>query len=101
MSMAAHDKTAKKTHKHPNYLAVFFALAVLTAAITSIELLAQNGVITWPRPVLNSAYLAMSITKAVLVALFYMHLKFDSFLYTVLFGLPVLFAVVFFILLLI
>jgi hypothetical protein len=42
----------------------------------------------------------MSITKAVLVALFYMHLKFDSILYTVLFGMPVLFAVVFFTLLL-
>jgi len=101
MTVQHHDKTDKKAHKHPNYLGVFLALAMLTAIITATELMAEAGVITWPRPVLNSAYLAMSITKAVLVAMFYMHLKFDSFLYTVLFGLPVLFAVVFFALLLI
>lgn len=100
MTVHHDNKTDKKAHKHPNYLGVFLALAMLTAIITATELMAEAGVITWPRPVLNSAYLAMSITKAVLVALFYMHLKFDSFLYTVLFGMPVLFAVVFFTLLL-
>ena len=63
--------------------------------------MAEHGIINLPRATLNSAYLAMSITKAVLVALFYMHLKYDSILYAVLFGLPVMFAIVFFTLLLI
>ena len=35
----------------------------------------------------------MSLIKATLVAMFYMHLKNDSFIYTALFLLPVLFAV--------
>jgi caa(3)-type oxidase subunit IV len=96
-----HDVKSAKPHKHPNYFGVFIALAALTATITAIELMAQNGIITWPRPVLNSAFLTMSIIKAVLVAMYYMHLKVDSLIYTVLFGLPVLFAVVFFTLLLI
>jgi caa(3)-type oxidase subunit IV len=104
MSVPQHDhhqKTEAKAHKQPNYLGVFFALAVLTATITAIELMAQNGAINWPRPVLNSVYLTMSIIKALLVAMYYMHLKVDSLLYTVLFGMPVLFAIVFFTLLLI
>jgi cytochrome c oxidase subunit 4 len=79
------------THKHPNYLAVFIVLAVITAIITLVELFAPNPVI--PRAVLNVFYITMSVTKAVLVAMFYMHLKFDSRVYTALFGVPVLFAV--------
>jgi len=100
--MSDHDeKSSAKEHNHPNYLAVFIALAVLTALITGIELMAENGMINLPRATLNSIYIIMSLTKAVLVALFYMHLKVDSLLYSVLFGLPVLFAIVFFTLLLI
>jgi len=100
--MAAHEEvTQEEEHHSPNYLGVFIALAVITAVITALELMAQNGMITWPRPTLNALYLAFSITKALLVALWYMHLKFDSLLYSVLFGMPVLFAIVFFALLLI
>lgn len=91
---------AHTPHKHPPYVLVFVVLAVLTAIITAVELLYEGGYIPWPRPVINSAYLAMSISKAILVAMFYMHLKQDNFIYTVLFGTPVIFAVVFFILLL-
>lgn len=80
-----------KTHKHPNYLAVFIALAVITAIITGVEFLSHSLAI--PREVLNSFFVLMAVTKAALVAMFYMHLKQDSRLYTVLFGTPVLFAV--------
>ena len=38
-------------------------------------------------------FVVMAVMKAALVALFYMHLKFDSRVYALLFGLPVLFAV--------
>lgn len=101
--MSSHQELtdAGEEHKHPNYFGVFIALAVITAIITAVELMEQNGVIHIPRPALNTAFIIMSLTKAVLVALFYMHLKYDSLLYTVLFGLPVLFAIVFFTLLLI
>jgi cytochrome c oxidase subunit IV len=100
----AHHPTAGETtahKKHPPYVLVFVALAILTALITAVELLYVNGYIPLPRPVVNSIYLSMSLTKAILVAMFYMHLKQDSFVYTVLFGTPVIFAIIFFILLLI
>ncbi len=99
--MSTHHETESKLHKHPNYFVVFIALAVLTATITTIELMSQNGIIAWPRATLNGLYLAMSITKAVLVALFYMHLKIDSYIYSILFGVPIVFALIFFALLLI
>src|SRR5262245_25964061 len=103
MATTSHHPTAgdTKAHKHPPYVLVFVALAVLTALITTIEILYVNGYIPVPRPVINSVYLAMSITKAILVAMFYMHLKQDSLVYTVLFGMPVIFAIIFFTLLLI
>ena len=82
-------------HVHPNYLGVFIALAVLTAMITGIELTARAGYIDVPRTVLNLTYLSMSLAKALLVVLFYMHLKYDSRLYAVLFGVPCIFGVVF------
>lgn len=103
MATTSHHPTEgeSKEHKHPPYVLVFVALAILTAIITAVELLYVNGYIPWPRPVVNSIYLAMSITKAVLVAMFYMHLKQDSLVYTILFGTPVIFAIIFFTLLLI
>ncbi|RME74743.1 MAG: hypothetical protein D6784_09335 [Chloroflexi bacterium] len=80
-------------HKHPNYLAVFIVLAIITAIITGVELMSKSLPI--PVEYLNVFYIAMSVTKATLVAMFYMHLKQDSRVYTVLFGIPVLFAVFF------
>ena len=88
-------------HIHPNYLGIFLALAALTGLITGIELMVEAGIITWPRSVLNLAYLSMSLMKALLVVMFYMHLKYDSRLYAVLFGLPCIFGVIFFTLLLV
>lgn len=100
--MTTHEASIEeKTHHSPNYLGVFIALAAITALITALELMAQNGIINWSRTTLHAVYLSFSITKAVLVALWYMHLKFDSLLYAVLFGTPVLFAIVFFTLLLV
>lgn len=88
-------------HVHPNYWGVFIALAVLTAMITAIELTSRAGYIDVPRMVLNMTYLSMSVAKALLVVLFYMHLKYDSRLYAVLFGVPCIFGVIFFTLVLI
>ena len=93
--MSNHDESVAKPHKHPNYLFVFIVLAVLTAILTGVELMHQSGVINWLRPTLNIFFLSISVIKAILVAMFYMHLKTESFLYAVLFGVPVWFAVVF------
>ena len=104
MATTPHHPTTGETQahkKHPPYVLVFVALAILTAIITAVELLYVNGSIPLSRPIINSIYLAMSITKAILVAMFYMHLKQDSLIYTVLFGTPVIFAIIFFTLLLI
>jgi cytochrome c oxidase subunit 4 len=84
-------------HDQPNYLAVFVALAVITAIITVVELTSDSLGI--PRSILNAFYVAMAVAKATLVAMYYMHLKQDSRLYTALFVTPALFAVVFVIML--
>ncbi len=60
----------------PNYIGVFVALVVLTAIEVTVTYLPV------PRlPVL----IPLSITKAVLVVLFYMHLKYDRRLFSGLF----------------
>jgi cytochrome c oxidase subunit 4 len=60
----------------PNYLGVFAALVVLTATEVAVTYLPV------PRlPIL----IPLSITKAVLVVLFYMHLKYDRRLFSGLF----------------
>ncbi len=57
----------------PNYLAVFLALVILTATEVTVTYLPV------PRlPIL----IPLSITKAVLVVLFYMHLKYDRRLFS-------------------
>jgi cytochrome c oxidase subunit 4 len=70
---------------------VFIALAILTAVITITELYIDY--IPVPKEIIHTSFVVMSLIKATLVAMYYMHLKFDSFVYSVLFLLPVLFAV--------
>jgi caa(3)-type oxidase subunit IV len=70
--------------RRPNYLLVFLGLGLLT--------LAEVGVTYLPiikLPIL----LALTSTKVVLVAMFYMHLKTDSKWYAYLFLVPLPFAV--------
>ena len=60
------------THKHPNYMGVFWWLLVLT--------LLEVGVIYLPvvRIVVVILLVTMAITKATMVALYFMHLKFET-----------------------
>ena len=76
--MAVEYKNEEKpVKKHPNYVVVFIALAILTAlevAVTQLPL---------PRaPIL----IPLSVIKAALVALFYMHLRTDRRIFAVHFG---------------
>ncbi len=84
--MAAHsDHHADE--KHPNYLAVFIILAVITGVMTIVEVFFAESM---DRAVLNTVYLGLSLIKAVLVAMYYMHLKMHSRFYTALFMAPII-----------
>jgi cytochrome c oxidase subunit IV len=63
---------AASAHKHPNYMAIFWYLAILTV----IEL----AVIFLPLPKFTIGILlcALALAKAVLVAMYFMHLRFET-----------------------
>jgi cytochrome c oxidase subunit 4 len=59
-------------HKHPNYMAIFYYLAILTA----IEL----GVIFLPisKLLIGALLCVFAVWKATLVAMYFMHLKLET-----------------------
>ena len=63
---------ADKGHKHPNYMAIFWWLAILTV----VEL----GVIFMPigKVTIGVMLCALALTKAALVAMYFMHLRFET-----------------------
>jgi cytochrome c oxidase subunit IV len=63
---------ATTEHKHPNYMAIFWYLAVLTVV--------EIAVIFAPLPKLTIGVLlcALAVTKAALVAMYFMHLRFET-----------------------
>jgi cytochrome c oxidase subunit IV len=59
-------------HKHPNYMAIFWYLAILTA-VELIVIFLPFGKFT------NGVLLcALAVTKAALVAMYFMHLRFEA-----------------------
>lgn len=79
-----HSSEAEGSHAEPNYVAVFAALALLTAIEVGVTY------IPMPRVLLILVLLALAAGKAALVALYFMHLRFDSRLLTAVFVLPIL-----------
>ena len=63
---------ASTEHKHPNYMAIFWYLAILTAV--------EIGVIFLPFGKLTNGTLlcALALGKAALVAMYFMHLRFET-----------------------
>src|SRR5207253_7611506 len=63
---------AETAHKHPNYMAIFWYLAILTI----IEL----AVIYLPlaKFTIGALLCALALGKAALVAMYFMHLKFEA-----------------------
>jgi cytochrome c oxidase subunit 4 len=59
-------------HKHPNYMAIFWWLAILTVV--------EIGVVFLPfGKVINGTLLCgLAVGKAALVAMYFMHLKFET-----------------------
>jgi len=67
-------------HRHPPYLLVFLSLAVLTAIEVAVTYVPQLPKV----PIL----LTLSLVKALLVILYFMHLKFDSRWFAFIFFIP-------------
>lgn len=61
----------KAKHAHPNYIAIFIFLGVLTAVELGVAFL------PWPKTLLILLLVFFAIWKAVLVALYYMHLRYE------------------------
>ena len=80
---------AQPARRWPLYAGVFLVLILLTV----VEVVIAGGVLT--PPTLNIVLLGISITKAALVAAFYMHLRGESRVYSAIFVLPVLLLLVF------
>jgi len=59
-------------HNHPNYIMVWFALAVMTAVEVGVTFL------SWSQTMIILVLLGLAVWKAVLVALYFMHLKFEK-----------------------
>jgi cytochrome c oxidase subunit 4 len=62
---------ATTTHTHPNYMGIFWVLLVLTiveVGLTFLEL---------PKMLLGSLLVILAVWKAALVAMYFMHLKFE------------------------
>lgn len=66
------------TAKRPNYLFIFIALAVFTLIETLVSYI-QQAAIKVP------TLIVLSVVKALLVLLYFMHLKFDSKIFSYLF----------------
>ena len=69
-------------HQQPNYIGVFLALAVLTGIEVAVSYLPQRIFILIP----------LALIKAALVVLYFMHLKFDQRVFSVVFLMGVLMA---------
>ncbi len=83
--MALEPKNEEKpAKKHPNYVLVFIALAILTAVEVAVTQL----------PVPKAPILIpLSVAKASLVALFYMHLRSDRKIFSAVFGMGIVIGV--------
>ena len=58
-------------HPHPNYIGVWIGLAVLTAVELNVAFL------PWSRTTIVLLLIGLAVWKALLVALYFMHLRFE------------------------
>jgi cytochrome c oxidase subunit IV len=63
---------APKKHSHPSYIAIFVWLAVLTGIELGVAFL------PWSKRTLILLLIGLALWKALLVALYYMHLRFEQ-----------------------
>lgn len=60
-------------HAHPNYIAIWVWLAVLTGLEVGVAFFQS-----WSKTLIIVILLALALWKALLVALYYMHLRFEG-----------------------
>jgi cytochrome c oxidase subunit 4 len=63
---------AAESHKHPNYMAIFWMLAVLTVVEIAVVFLPFGKLVN------GTLLCALAVTKAAMVAMYFMHLKFET-----------------------
>jgi cytochrome c oxidase subunit 4 len=63
--------SAPVKHAHPNYIGIFIGLAVLTALELTVAFL------PWSKRTLILMLIGLAVWKALLVALYFMHLRFE------------------------
>ena len=69
----SNDTTAPtEVHHEPNYMAIFGLLAALTLAEVGVTFVPMS------RMVIGAMLVAMAMIKAILVAAYFMHLKFET-----------------------
>ena len=76
------------SHSRPNYGAIFISLAVLTV----IEIFVAN--LEWVKIVIVLSLISLAILKAGLVAMFYMHLRFEKMILVFIAIIPFLFSII-------
>ena len=81
------DAHAHAAHKHTSPVLVFAILTIATVVEIAIT------VLKIPKDVLVPVLLALSFAKASLVAAYYMHLRYEKWIYTAVFIAPTLFAI--------
>jgi cytochrome c oxidase subunit 4 len=62
---------ASPTHTHPNYMGIFWVLLVLTVVEVALTFFGL------PKLLLGSLLVILAVWKAALVAMYFMHLKFE------------------------
>ena len=72
MEPISHAPPAAGARHHPPYMLIFGGLALLTAIELGVAFL------PWPKRVIVLLLIGLAVWKAVLVALYYMHLRFEG-----------------------
>ena len=60
---------ATTAHKHPNYMAIFWWLAILTVVELAVVFMPMSKI------VIGACLVVLAVWKAALVAMYFMHLK--------------------------
>lgn len=79
---------SRVSHEHPNYIGIWCWLLALTLGEVTVVYLHLA------RPLLLSSLLVFALAKAALVAMYFMHLKFEKILLTLIFTSPLILSVV-------
>ena len=64
--------TATTGHKHPDYMKIFWALAILTVVEIAVVFMPMSKLL------IGAILVVLAVWKAALVAMYFMHLRFET-----------------------